>query len=130
MLEALELLSTKGLKRLPVVDLESGHVVKLISQSTLNSYLIKVRSTLFVVWLHTHLCPLIYQHPGSYSAFHEDTVGQIPSFHKPVISVSSNAPALRAFELMMKHDISAVGCVVFFVCSIHNCLSVSKDWVA
>jgi hypothetical protein len=48
------------------------------------------------------------QHPQAYGAFHEDTVGQIPSFHKPVISVPSNAPALRAFELMMKHDISAV----------------------
>eukprot|EP00045_Choanoeca_perplexa_P008301 m.76580 g.76580 ORF g.76580 m.76580 type:complete len:326 (+) comp14439_c0_seq1:1474-2451(+) len=88
LLDALELLSTKGLKRLPVADLETGLVTKLISQSALNRYLLK--------------------HPDAYSSFGEDTVGQISSFHKAVVSVSSNAPALRAFELMMKHDVSAI----------------------
>eukprot|EP00730_Choanoeca_flexa_P016289 TRINITY_DN7665_c0_g1_i1.p1 TRINITY_DN7665_c0_g1~~TRINITY_DN7665_c0_g1_i1.p1 ORF type:complete len:199 (+),score=47.26 TRINITY_DN7665_c0_g1_i1:64-660(+) len=46
LLAALELLGNKGLKRLPVVDLETGKVAKLISQSTLNRYLLQVREML------------------------------------------------------------------------------------
>eukprot|EP00730_Choanoeca_flexa_P016291 TRINITY_DN7665_c0_g1_i2.p1 TRINITY_DN7665_c0_g1~~TRINITY_DN7665_c0_g1_i2.p1 ORF type:complete len:346 (+),score=101.82 TRINITY_DN7665_c0_g1_i2:64-1101(+) len=88
LLAALELLGNKGLKRLPVVDLETGKVAKLISQSTLNRYLL--------------------QHEAAYASFGQDTVGQIAHFHKDVISVAMNAPALRAFELIMKHDISAI----------------------
>eukprot|EP00049_Salpingoeca_infusionum_P001428 m.48205 g.48205 ORF g.48205 m.48205 type:complete len:178 (+) comp11020_c0_seq3:1302-1835(+) len=61
---------------------------------------------LFSTWVYRLL-----KNPDSLSSFGESTLKSVGMGYRDVVTVSSSSPAIRAFELMEKHQISAVGVV-------------------
>lgn len=59
MVQALGLLGTKGIKRLPIQDAVSGEIKKIISQSSINKFLLQV-SCLSLFPCHTTHMPLMH----------------------------------------------------------------------
>lgn len=80
----------KGVHRVPVVD-ETGHVVNIISQSTI------------VNFLHSHIAQI----KGELS----ETIQHLNFGTRPVISVKKDTPAIDTFRLMDNKKISSVSVV-------------------
>ncbi|EGD81208.1 hypothetical protein PTSG_11243 [Salpingoeca rosetta] len=88
LLDVIEILGIKGVKRVAVQDAVSGRITKLITQSSIVKY--------------------ILTHDGSLSPLGDTTLEEAGLGLKTVKTVSLTSPAVRAFEIMETHHISSI----------------------
>lgn len=88
LLDVLEILGIKGVKRVAVQDAVSGRITKLITQSSIVKF--------------------ILSHENALSPLGEDTIEHAGLGIKNVKCVSLTAPAIRAFEIMEAKHFSSI----------------------
>ncbi len=82
------MLAHKGVHRVPVIDRETGRITKLITQSAVTKWLT--------------------QHAEAMSVFGTETVGHSGMGLCNVLTLSTEAPVLRALELLASSKLSGV----------------------
>jgi CBS domain-containing protein len=97
----LTLLAHKGVHRVPVVDRETGRITKLITQSAVTKWLIK--------------------HPEAVSVLGDETVGHSSMGLCNVLTLNSEAPAVRALEILASSKLSGVCHSVLILLLISSC---------
>ena len=100
--QVLELLAHRGVHRVPVLDRATGRITKLITQSAITKWLAHVCAAL------RHSPPHPLQNPSSLDVLHADSVSETKLGLCDVLTVSSDAPAIRALELLVKSKLSGV----------------------
>ena len=116
LLDVLELLGNKNLKRVPIVDVASGKIEKLITQGSLTKFLLEQPRALDALdgrasqrppWVTLAVLALLTTaaHDPAAPPPASVTVNDVKLGMHKVIATTMEAPALRAFELMTKHDI-------------------------